>query len=87
MILCENHLNVWILASSKYDCSTDEGGVLIEKMSKCFFKGCVRSCCNKMIKTCDCFIDICLAILIENIKRYILDQKCVIYSGIKPFFM
>ena len=49
MILCENHLNVWILASSKYDCSTDEGGVLIEKMSKCFFKGCVRSCCNKMM--------------------------------------
>ena len=42
---------------------------------------------RKIIKTCDCFIDICLAILIENIKRYILGQKCVIYSGIKPFFM
>ena len=31
MILCENHLNVSILASSKYDCSVSEGVVLIEK--------------------------------------------------------
>ena len=29
MILCENHLIVSILASSKYNCSEDEGGVLI----------------------------------------------------------
>ena len=48
MILCENHLNVSILASSKYDCSTDEGGVLIEKTNKRYCKGCVRNCCGKM---------------------------------------
>ena len=48
MILCENHLNVPILASSKYNCFTDVGGVLIEKMNKRFCKGCVRSCCCKM---------------------------------------
>ena len=48
MILCENHLNVSILAISQYNCSTDEGEVLIEKMNKGFCKGCVRSCCNKM---------------------------------------
>ena len=48
MILYENHLNVSILARSKYDCSIAKGGVLIEKMSKRFPKGCVRSCCNKM---------------------------------------
>ena len=48
MILCENHLNVSILAISKYDCSTDEGGALIEKMNKRFCKDCVRSCCSKM---------------------------------------
>ena len=48
MILCENHLNVLILASSKYDCSVSEGGVLIEKMNKRFYKGSVRNCCSKM---------------------------------------
>ena len=36
MILCENYLNVSILASSKYYCSADEGGV------------CVRNCWSKM---------------------------------------
>ena len=36
MILRENHLNVSILAISKYDCSTDEGGVLIEKNEQAF---------------------------------------------------
>ena len=29
MILCENHLIVSILASAKYNCSAEEGGVLI----------------------------------------------------------
>ena len=48
MILCENHSNVLILASSKYDCSVSEGGVLIEKMNKRFCKGSVRSCCSKI---------------------------------------
>ena len=48
MILCENHLNVSILASSKYDCSVSKGGILIEKMNKCFCKSCVRNCCSKM---------------------------------------
>ena len=33
MILCEKHLSVLILAISKYDSSTDDGGVLIEKMN------------------------------------------------------
>ena len=47
-ILCENNLNVLILASSKYDCTVSEGGVLIEKMNKRLCKGCVRSCCSKM---------------------------------------
>ena len=48
MILCENNLNVSILASAKYNCSAEEGGVLIEKMNRHFCKGCVRSCCSKM---------------------------------------
>ena len=48
MILCENHLNVSILAISKYDCSTDNGGVLMEKMNKRYCKGCARNCCSKM---------------------------------------
>ena len=43
MILCENHLNASILASSKYNCTVSEGGVLIEKMNKRFCKGCVIS--------------------------------------------
>ena len=40
---------------------------------------------RKIIKTCDCFLDICLTILIESTNRYILAQKCVFHSGIKPF--
>ena len=36
MIVCENHLVVLILAISKYDCSTDEGVVLIEKNEQAF---------------------------------------------------
>ena len=48
MILCENHPNLSILAVSKYDCSTDEGGVLIEKINKRYYKSCVRNCCSKM---------------------------------------
>ena len=47
MILCENHLNVLTLAISKCNCSTDEGGVLIEEMNKNFCKGCVTSCYTK----------------------------------------
>ena len=42
MILFENHLNVSILASSKYNCSVREGGILIEKMNKRFCKDCVK---------------------------------------------
>ena len=48
IILCENNLNVSILASSEYNCSVSEGGVLIEKMNKRFCKSCVRCCCGKM---------------------------------------
>ena len=48
MILCKNDLNVSTLESSKYDCSTDKGEVLIEKMNKRLCKGCIRSCSNKM---------------------------------------
>ena len=40
---------------------------------------------RKIIKTCDCFLDISLTISIENTNRYILEQKCVFHSGIKPF--
>ena len=40
---------------------------------------------RKIIKTCDCFLDISLTISIENTNRYILGQKCVFHSGIKPF--
>ena len=40
---------------------------------------------RKIIKICDCFLDICLIILIENTNRYILGQKCVFHSGIKTF--
>ena len=47
-MMCENHLNVSMLAISKYHCSTDEGGALIEKINKRFCKGCIRSCCSKM---------------------------------------
>ena len=36
MILCENHSIVSILASAKYDCSAEEGGVLIGKMNRHF---------------------------------------------------
>ena len=48
MILCEKHLNMLILAISKYDSSTDDGVVLIEKMNKRFCKSCIGSCCSKM---------------------------------------
>ena len=41
---------------------------------------------RKIIKTCDCFLDISLTISIENTNRYILGQKCVFHSGIKPFW-
>ena len=40
---------------------------------------------KKIIKTCDCFLDICLTISIEDTNRYILGQKCVFHSGFKPF--
>ena len=40
---------------------------------------------RKIIKTCDCFLDICLIISVENTNRYILGQKYVFHSGIKPF--
>ena len=40
---------------------------------------------RKIIKTCDCFLDICLIISIENTNRYILGQKCVFHSGFKTF--
>ena len=40
---------------------------------------------RKIIKTCDCFLDISLTISIENTNGYILGQKCVFHSGIKPF--
>ena len=40
---------------------------------------------RKIIKTCDCFLEICLTISIENTNRYILGQKCVFHSGFKPF--
>ena len=48
MMFSENHLIVLILVSTKYNCSAEEGGVLIEKMNKHFCKGCVRSCYSKM---------------------------------------
>ena len=48
MILCENLLNVPILASSKYECFLGERGILIEKINNHFCKGCVRNCCNKI---------------------------------------
>ena len=48
MILCENHLIVSILAITKYNCSAEEVGVLIEKMHRHFCKDCVRSCYSKM---------------------------------------
>ena len=40
---------------------------------------------RKIIKTCDCFLDVCFTISVENTNRYILGQKCVFHSGIKPF--
>ena len=40
---------------------------------------------RKIIKACDCFLDICLTISIKNTNRYILGQKCVFHSQIKPF--
>ena len=35
--------------------------------------------------TYDCFLDICLTASIENTDIYILGQKCLFHSGIKPF--
>ena len=40
---------------------------------------------RKNIKTCDCFLDICLTISIENTNRYILGQKYVFHSFIHFF--
>ena len=40
---------------------------------------------RKIIKTCDYFLNICLTISIKSTNRYILGQKCVFHSGIKPF--
>ena len=40
---------------------------------------------RKIIKTSDCFLNICLTISIKSTNRYILGQKCVANSGIKPF--
>ena len=40
---------------------------------------------RKIIKTCDCFLDVCFTISVENTNRYILGQKCVFHSGSKPF--
>ena len=46
--LGENHLIASILASAKYNCSAEEGGVLIEKMNRHFCKDCVRGCCSRL---------------------------------------
>ena len=40
---------------------------------------------RKTIEKCDCFLDFCLIISIESTNRYILGQKFVFHSGIKPF--
>ena len=40
---------------------------------------------RKIIKTCDCFLDVCFTISVENTNRYILGQKCVFHYGSKPF--
>ena len=40
---------------------------------------------RKIIKTCDCLLDICLTISIKSINRFILGQKRDFHSGIKPF--
>ena len=40
---------------------------------------------RKIVKTCDCFLYICLTISIKSTNRYILGQKCVFHSAIKPF--
>ena len=39
---------------------------------------------RKIRKTCDCFLAVCLTTSIKNINRYILGQKCVFHSRIKP---
>ena len=39
---------------------------------------------RKMIKTYDCFRDICLTISIKSTNRYILGQKYVFHSESKP---
>ena len=40
---------------------------------------------RKIIKTCDCFLDVCQTVSVEDANRYILDQKCVFRSGNIPF--
>ena len=40
---------------------------------------------RKIIKTCDCLLNICLTISIKSINRFILGQKPGFHSGIKPF--
>ena len=47
MILCENHLIVLILASWKYNCSADEGGVLIQKWTGAFVKATLEAAVAK----------------------------------------
>ena len=71
MILCKNHLNVPILASSKYDCTVSEGGVLIQKMNKRFCKGCVRSCCSEMTEFfCTKFLIMTNFVVTDDRKNY-----------------
>ena len=42
---------------------------------------------RKIIKTCDCFLDVCQTVSVEDANRYILDQKCVFRSGNIPFYV
>ena len=36
---------------------------------------------RKIIKTCECFVDVCLTISVENTDGYIIGQKYVFHSG------
>ena len=36
---------------------------------------------RKIIKTCECFLDVCLTISVENTNRYTIGQKYVFHSG------
>ena len=40
---------------------------------------------RKIIKACNCFLEISLTISMENTNKYILGQKWVFHSGIKFF--